>query len=356
MMWSRFAGNKITVKYYLTDFYSMKGNKKYSREEKGKIAQNILSRHGLKSNPFDNIRNNSLNQLSISSTLLGAGQGIGKGVVTYIFVSPNETEGELTIKKAMKNLHHEGQYVLKLESVEIANILGVEIQISDIIGDWKTGSENSLMTMVKSRISPREAYILASYLGKTANQLSVLLFTVGKNKRDHLYFFKILKKKASIKKIREEFSKNNFPFRSLLISEKSVETITLDANGRQKKEAINIANIFSLNESNIRDLKGISKMIGCNTSREKAQTEFTRHISDRINQNDNKTFYLLEEIHNRYKEQGRFKRIMPEPKYLSDPVFSEKFVSMMGNLMDDDKMTLEKCYKLLGIDKYQYLN
>jgi hypothetical protein len=47
---------------------------------------------------------------------------------------------------------------------------------------------------------------------------------------------------------------------------------------------------------------------------------------------------------------------MPEPKYLSDPVFSEKFVSMMGNLMDDDKMTLEKCYKLLGIDKYQYLN
>ena len=334
----------------------MNRSKKYSQKEKGVIAQNIINRHGFKSNPFDDIRNNGLNQLSISSSLVRTGQSVGRGVVTYVFVSPNEIEGELSIKKAIKNLHHEGQYVLKLESMEIASILGVEIQISDIIGDWKTGSENSLMTMVKSSISPKEAYILASYLGKTANQLSVLIFTVDKNKRDFLYFFKIPKRKASIKKIREEFSKNNFPFRSLLISEKSVETITIDVNGKQKKDAINIVNTFSLNESNVRGLKGVSKMIGCDNSRGTAQIEYTQHILDGLNQNDDKTLFLLEEIHDRYKKQGRFKEISPKLRYLFDPIYSDQFVSKLGILMDNPEMTIEKCYKLLGMDKYQYLN
>jgi len=325
--------------------------KKHSKEQLEFIANDILNRYGFGENPFDVVRNNVLNQLSISSVLLNNEKNIQYGMEIYIFASPNVLENKLSWRQSKKRFNHQGQYVLKMASMTIAELLGIEIRMADIIGDWNTGTENSLLTVLRSGITPKQAHILASYQGKIANQLSVLLFIANNKNRDSLYIVNIpINNEKEIDQVVQQLTVNSFNHRSLLIMDKKVEVILLDENQVKKQNIEEFIEKYKLNKKSRKTLKGEAQFIGSSQDRDESQFEFTQNIIENTPKSEKKQIPLWEIISNKFKQLGGFENIDGNKHYLYRPAFSDEAIKYLRKIFDDEKIDYIKAIKLLRLD------
>jgi len=127
-----------------------------------------------------------------------------------VFVSPNETERVLSFEQAKENLNSEQQKQQRLAAMDVVMKVDHGGNARDAVGDWKDGSENSLVVTAHTS-DPEQVRYMAALLGNHANQKAVIPFVPGKG-RDSVWTFQ---SKKDMSEVRNDLQKAGIEFRTL---------------------------------------------------------------------------------------------------------------------------------------------
>jgi len=130
----------------------------------------------------------------------------GEGVE---FISPNT--GNLDFEGANKALASAKHKKLRKAFQEIDEAVGIHGMLSNVIGAWADGAENSLMTRVKGA-SWEQLVTAGAMKGFLANQKQVLVFKEGDGDDSFIASFDA---KGSLKEVHQHLLDNGLPFHTL---------------------------------------------------------------------------------------------------------------------------------------------
>lgn len=195
----------------------------------------------------------------------------------YGFYSPNTEEG-LDYKQALAKLSSKEQSKFKDASESILKDVGVkDFTLSNAVGDWSDGAENSLMMRVGMIDDPELIEVSACMIGKSANQKAVAAFVGDPDGPDSLW--EIVVPETDMAKIRQALTELGINFRTI---------IPMGDQGH-KIDVLDPGTILSANmellgdryDSDVTWYQGRLKFIGADT-REAAQQEYDRRIAEAV--------------------------------------------------------------------------
>jgi len=321
--------------------------KKMNPSELKSASSDIISRYNFDGNPFESVRSKVIHkgtfQIQITNNIID-------GVETFIFTSPNACE-DLKITEALTKFDSRDQVLFHLATAEFAKILDVEISTADILGDWDTGVENSLLTVVKSGISSKQAFVLAAYQGKLSRQLSIAIFQIIKTGIDHIYFVDVpWEDSEDLEGIRKSLTKKGIIFRSIILFEPELKVISFDERGENLDKMGKFADLMEVDKEKRILRKGIATIIEhIPESRSGSQGLFTKTALN--NMDDLEQFSILEETNNSYKRLFEDDSISGKYPFLEKPILSSKAVEYMRLIFKDDELKQEDCLRILKLQK-----
>lgn len=143
----------------------------------------------------------------------------------FEFVSPN-IEENLTFDMAEKRLNSPRQITIKKISEDINKQLGLDSEISDAVGDWADGAENTLFIHDKKVPDYETLRYGAALKGKAADQKSVIPFMVDENGKDMLYMMDT--PTANTTKLRQLLDASDLKYKTVVGSGDTTKFVIFD--------------------------------------------------------------------------------------------------------------------------------
>lgn len=143
-----------------------------------------------------------------------------------LFLSAN-TDENLTLNEAQRRLTSPRQQQFRRRAEALAAGAGLHrIHVTDSLGDWSDGAENSLL--VQSNIDARMATLreVAARFGLEARQKSVLVFRADRTGRDQTAFVDLPPLALSI--IRHRLDEHEIAFRTIIPTRAGYRVVVLD--------------------------------------------------------------------------------------------------------------------------------
>ena len=128
------------------------------------------------------------------------------------FVSPNVAEG-MNLDQALGELKSPRHSVIKQGVSTLDQQHGIKSTVSSAIGDWKDGSENTLVSKIYSDIPDEQAQYNLAHKGLLANQKDVIDFKFSPQGKDEIFTINTAGKDSHL--VKDVFEKNGVEFKTL---------------------------------------------------------------------------------------------------------------------------------------------
>jgi hypothetical protein len=195
----------------------------------------------------------------------GSGAAIGKGQLSFGFVSPN-TKENLRFEQAEKELASPRQ---KEYHRYAQKLVGPRGRVHDVLGDWADGAENSLM--IEGNMSREELRKAVAQVGLTGEQKAVIPFAADKNGKDVMWSLE-LGGQTHVNAVRQALSKHGLQFRTLQKTANGLTVHVFDEGGQMQR---NILGVVKQLGGSITRTRGRGEFLGGDT-RESGAREYQR--------------------------------------------------------------------------------
>jgi hypothetical protein len=192
----------------------------------------------------------------------------------WLFLSPN-TDENLSSDEAVRRLHSLEQRTFRRLAAEFADQAGLrDSTVSDALGDWSDGMENSLLVDLPRTPDMTTLEYAAALFGLRARQKSVLVFRAEASGQDELSVLDVPERDLDV--LRRTLDERRIPFRTIAPTPGGHRVVIVDA-GRQWHDGIGaLAGDFGVR---VEFISGRSVSVGAET-RADARSCFLRVIAD----------------------------------------------------------------------------
>lgn len=197
------------------------------------------------------------------------------------FVSPSTEDKDFP--KALQALTSQEQQNLRGIAKSILDRLKLEADMSDAIGDWNDGAENSLAQVFKGEVNPRKLRYAAAWLGHLTNQKNVLTFLGDPAGKDALH--EIVYPSTDMGNVRAELDRYGVKHRTLAPGRQDTKVMVYD-QGHQLADTMN--KFAKDHNASIQSYTGTGDFVGDPgwSSRPKARATYRKIISEYENSGD----------------------------------------------------------------------
>lgn len=185
--------------------------------------------------------------------------------------SPNVDD--LSFEDALARSRAGNQKAFKRVVQHINEQVGLKAHLSDAIGDWSDGAENSILQTITEPVDSKTADYLASWYGLLANQKAVLAFTPLHGGLDSVYQIEL--PQTDLGQIRKSLDKAGIPFRTLVPSKKGTKVVIYDEKRGLRDQ---VAAWAGTHNATIRESIGQGRFIG-GATRTAARAEYRKIIT-----------------------------------------------------------------------------
>jgi len=205
------------------------------------------------------------------------------------FASPNKEDRTLTLQEAFQNVGSERHQAIRRQFEEIDKSAGVEVKHTDIIGDWGTGAENSVLSEYTQYRDFDELRYLMAWKGKVAEQKATLVFEEREGGTHHIYTMFL---PTTVEQARTDLQNANVFERSFLVASRGgTIVVVVDREGKFDTGTSEVARKHDVER---KDTPGYSEQIGVETDQPR---ESAYPIYDRI----------IREYEQRFPERSHFR-------------------------------------------------
>lgn len=296
------------------------------------------------------IQTNIMKQIAVQHASIRAVEIPGNIKYILIFASPNARD-DLSFQEAVDNLKSRDHQLFKMMSFESASVMGQDVKILDVIGDWHTGVENSLMAILEGSPDPKKVLSLASFQGKIAKQFEVAIFYVLKIRGYDQLLRLLYKGELGLKDIRSILTDNRIKARTLHFYDGGIEIVVCVEGNIHCGSFYSSATALGLKNTDVTKELGEFERISY-SSRSSAKRGFGRKMVKHLDEHE---LSLIREIEQKYSSMKTEGRMSTEHSQLFLPLLSPRSIELIGRIYQNPQMDLNDCYRELGLNNIRLI-